>query len=818
MKLIIAEKPSVRDNIAHVLGAYKKIHSETGRNYCLANDQYYVAAAAGHLYGIGEPIDYGYSKNFKGIIEKGELPMFPEFKLLPIADKKDDLRGLLNDLINKSDVDEIICATDAAREGELIFRQIYVASGTNKPCKRFWVSSVTEEAIKEGMANLKPISEYDKYYFSAKSRSELDWIYGMNLSRLYSVLDNDARSIGRVMTPTLNIIVEQDRKVDNYKEVKTYKLMLKNGALSEQEFETEQAAKSKIAEYADYNVNVTEVTTAEHSENRPLLYSLAALQQDMNRLYGMTASETLDIAQNLYEKKFTTYPRTDGEYLTDDMKDVVKSTVDMLAAVDEFHDYAEQIAQQGLNIDGRNFDGSKINDHHAIIPTLQNDVNMSSLSDVEKDVYRAIVNRFLMSFDKKHSYMETDYKFVCGDTDFSLKTKKTLESGWKAHKPRYDDEQAEEQQEFSYSEGDTFPAELSVKECVSPRPKHFTDATLLSVMNNIDNRIDDKELKAAIKGKGIGTSATRAGIIDKIIEKGYALRQGKSIISTQFGRDFVASLPPQITSAERTARWEQEFSDLENNFSGSESFKSLNTLFSETKELVANIIEFETNKDRKQTINPNSKSKFETVIIGKCPRCGQNVIDKGKFYGCESYKDKNDQGCGFSFSKAHNKGWYVGEITREQAEQLLRGEDVTLKTVGFENKTYNAKWHLVDEEVDGKQYVNLVKSESARNVICKCPWCAEKGIDNDIVEGKLSYSCSSYKGKDERGCGYALWKEDEYLGVRINAKNAASLISGKLTSIKSATVKGSIIKQYKLVYVEKAGKRYVNLRIAGDDK
>ena len=803
MKLIITEKPSVRDNIAHTLGAYKKIFSEKGGSYCLANDEYYVAAASGHLYCLGEPSDYGYKKSFKESYDSGEIPMFPDFRIFPCNDKKNDLREFLNTLINRNDVDEIICATDAAREGEMIFREIYISSGSKKPCKRFWTSSVTEDAIKKAMSELKPLSEYDRYYYSAKARAELDWIFGMNLSRIYSVLDGDVRQVGRVMTPTLAMIADRDRQIDDFKETVNYRLILSNGAESEKVFDTKEAAE-RVLRQIGTDIKVTDAVSAEHTENRPLMFSLDTLQQEMNALYGMTASETLNAAQSLYEKKFTTYPRTDGEYLTEDMKDTAEQTVRMFADGNSEHkDYANFLIDQGLNSDKRIFDGHRISDHHAIIPTLNKSADPSRLSGNELKVYTAVADRFLTAFDKKYRYNQSDYKFDCGGLCFLLTVKNTLDAGWKAHDNERRGNSAQEQ-DFSYSQGEMFSSEISVKECRSFKPKRFTDGTLLSVMSNIDNRIDDADLKAAVKGKGIGTSATRAEIIDKIIRSGYAERKGKYIVSTQFGRDFIRSLPAQIISAERTAAWEQQFSEAENNMG------SLDEIFSETKEFVSDMAEYEKhNADRKKVVNPNAVSRFEIITVGKCPRCGEDIIDKGKFYGCTSYKGRDETGCGFSFSKAHGKGWYKGDISREQAAKLLKGEEITLKTVNADGKEYAAKWHLEDNG----EFVNVRKSAAEKNVIGKCPWCGA-----DIIESKNSFSCSSYKSKEEKGCGFVLWKEDRYTGVSVNAKNAAVLVSGGTVTLKRDTLNGQVTAKYELAFAEKNGRKFVNLRAVKDDE
>ena len=237
-KLIIAEKPSVAKNIAHTIGAYDRISSDNGATFAYYNDEYYVANAVGHLYGLGNPTDYGYSKDFAVSYENGELPMFPDFKTLPTDESKSEIRKFLNDLINKDDITEIICATDAAREGELIFREIYTSSGSTKPCLRFWTSSLTDDAINDALANMKPLSAYENLYQTAKVRNELDWIFGMNLSRLYTALNNSSHRVGRVITPLLGIVVDRDNEIVSFKSTTSYKVLLNGFALSENVYNT----------------------------------------------------------------------------------------------------------------------------------------------------------------------------------------------------------------------------------------------------------------------------------------------------------------------------------------------------------------------------------------------------------------------------------------------------------------------------------------------------------------------------------------------------------------------------------------------------
>ena len=798
MKLIIAEKPSVRDSIAHALGAYKKLSSDGGKNFCYCNDEYYIANSIGHLYGLGNPTEYGFARSFAESYKNGELPMLPVFSSFPCDDDpgKNDLRDFLAKLINKNDVDEIICATDAAREGELIFREIYYASGSSKPVSRLWISSVTDAAIIDGMRKLKPDSEYDSYYRCAKIRSELDWIFGLNLSRLYSVLDNDIRPVGRVLTPALAIIAERDEKVFSFSPSSKFRLQLHNGAESDISYETKEEAERNAASGSNTDVRVMSVACEEKSENRPLLYNLTSLQQEMSKKYGMKAIETLEAAQNLYEKKYTTYPRTDGEYLTEDMRTGSEETVKKLSEIPKFKAQADKILNNGLNADSRVYNDSKLGDHHAIIPTLNGNINLSALNKNELAVYEAVVLRFLSVFDKKHTYKQYTYKFWCNDIDYTLSLKKTVDIGWREFNKS--DDKTEEKEIPGYTEGEVFSSsEIKVREIPAEKPRHYTDGTLVSAMNNIDNRIEDKELSSAVKGKGIGTSTTRADIIEKIILSGYAERQGKYIVTTKFGRDFVGSLPSQIKSVERTAEWEQEFEDIINRNISSDR------LYEETKDIVRRIIDFEkTNTTRKIVVNENSPRKAQLQSIGKCPRCGNDIVDRGKFYGCTSYKSSDDKGCGFSFGKTHNKGWFKGEISAAKAKALVAHEKIKLTAVSSEGKEYEALWELADEN----GFINLKKFGFEEVIICKCPRCS-----NNIVERKSSYSCTSYKSAEDKGCGFVLWKNDKRSGLEISPKNAAALISGKIISVKVKTISGDTLKKVKLTEREQNGIKYLNI-------
>ena len=792
-KLIIAEKPSVAKNIAHTIGAYDRISSDNGATFAYYNEEYYVANAVGHLYGLGNPTDYGYSKDFAASYENGELPMFPDFKTFPTGESNSEIRKFLNDLINKDDITEIICATDAAREGELIFREIYTSSGSTKPCLRFWTSSLTDDAINDALANMKPLSAYENLYQTAKVRNELDWIFGMNLSRLYTALNNSSHRVGRVITPLLGIVVDRDNEIVSFKSTTSYKVLLNGFALSENVYNTEEEAAAVANRDRTSDVRVQKAQKDDRVQNAPKLYSLTRLQQDANDLYGMTAQEVLDTAQKLYEKKFTTYPRTDCEVISTDMVEQLKKTVDMLETIPEYTEHAKEVKESGIILDKRVVNNDELTDHHAIIPTLQPSVSLSSLSENEIKIYDLVANRTLMAVGERYIYTEIEYEFWCNDIIYHAKVKNPVQMGWK----RWEKSNKKEENYPIYNEGSVFaPDTLTVKECTTQPPKHFTDATLLSVMENIDNRMERAELKEAVKGKGIGTSATRADAIEKLITSGYADRKGKQIISTEFGRSFVSSLPAQVLSVERTAEWEQKFDDMEKTGASAEG------LYNETKQFVTALVQYEgAITDRVKVKNPNASSGKGFGV--KCPRCGMEIVEKKDFYGCSSYKDATNKGCGFTLFKKHRQGWFDGEITPSKAKDLLAGKSIKLKTTNQKGEKYEANWELKD---DGK-FVNIVRSAKSVEAIGKCPRCGK-----DIVEGKMAFSCTSYKTKDEPGCGFAIWKEDKRIGT-VTAKMAKELLSKGETTVKRKTINGEIRQTVVLVEKEVNGKKYVNLDI-----
>ena len=778
MRLIISEKPSTAKTIAAVVGAAEKEYD--GKEFCYKGNGYYVVNARGHLYSLGMPEDYGYSKAYK----LDELPMFPTFELFPECDSTNGLRRIIAKLINLPEVESIICATDAGREGELVFRHIYNANKCTKPVYRMWCNSMTDEAIRKCLDDLPPDSDYDGEYEAALAREQSDWLIGMNLSRLYGVLDKYPHRVGRVKTPVLSIIADRDKEIANFTKSVSYRLEMDNGAVSEQVYSSREEAENVLARSKGTDVNVRSAITENKSKNRPLLHSLTTLQQEANKVYGYTAKEVLEAAQSLYEKKFTTYPRTDCNYISEDMKSRIIKTVSDMVANEKYSERCRKLLGQALNFDSRvvNDKAMEGHDHHAIIPE-DTPENPDCLTERERNVYHLIVNRLLCSLYKPYTYTETNYKFWCNDVTYKLKTVKPLELGWKAYDTDADNEVSSSAE---YSQNSTFVAEdIHIKECETQPPKHYTDASLLSVMNNIDNRIDDEGLKAAVKGKGIGTEATRADVIEQLIEVGYVERNGKNIISTPLGRDFIDSLPESLKSLERTAEWEQIFNNIKEKGFDREKF------LDEIKAFVTSVVNYEKSPSRhREPLNYRNPNQREPV--GICPRCGKNIIEGEMNFFCESGKD----GCGFAVWK---KDKFIEDtITAEHLKTLLLRKSVKLRAKAKDGKIYTSEYTLEDT---GK-YVNLKKVQAEKISLGKCPKCG-----GDVYESDKNFYCSNK-------CGFAIWKEDKFNKISITAANVKDVLEGKPFYKIKKQVGGNPLK---VRYSMSINGKYVNFREEKND-
>lgn len=671
-RMILCEKPSVAQNIAYSIGANERI--KDGKVSYYQGNGYIVTNAVGHIIGIGMPEDYGWRT-----WELSTLPMMPDFKLFPLNGYGEQLR-LLKKLMLCDDVSEVINACDAGREGEAIFRYIYDYLGCKKPVKRLWISSMTDESIRQGMNTLRDGADMENLFAAAFTRAKADWIHGMSLSRLYSIVNDDSHKVGRVKTPVLNIIAERDKAIAGFVSKPFFKVLLPNGAECETVCDTKAQAEALAAECSGKTVKVTSAETKQKKEERPLLHSLTSLQQEANEVYGMTAAETLKAAQSLYEQKFITYPRTDSNYLTDDMKLLVGSIVKCLSAYDERR--VQQLESQGLNMDGRVFNNSKVSDHHALIPTnIIGRLGQAELTDAEKNVAKLVIERFLSVLDKPYIYNETKYVFDVDGVIFKLTTKMPVQFGWRT----YHNEKVE-MPFFGYNEGDSFLVdELTVKEGETKPPKHFTESSLLAVMENIDRLIEDKELKTYVKERGLGTPATRASIIEELIAAGYIERSKKMLLSTDYGRAFAASLPENVKSAELTAHWEQMLSDIEHGEAKPDD------LLREIGNTVSDIVQTERQRTNRTPVT-------RKVTVGICPRCGKPVCQNSKGFTCSGGRDN----CGFFIfgqDKRIGRSYSAAEI-----RELLGTGKVTLKNcTSSKGKKYSAVFALEDTG----QYVNL---------------------------------------------------------------------------------------------------------------
>ena len=618
MKLVVAEKPSVARDIAAVIGADEKV------NGALKGNGYIVTSARGHLVRLKDPTEYD-ERYQKWALN--DLPIVPEFEFTPVSGAEDCLDALTQNMLS-SDVDEIICATDAGREGECIFRYIYDYIGCTKPVKRLWISSLTAESIKQGFNNLLSSSEKDSVYAAGLARNKVDWLFGMNLSRLYSIYCSAKCSVGRVQTAVVNMIVQRDREIAAFVKKPYFKLKLENGAEwfdgEVDSFAEQSEAETVKAKCENQLCTVKKVDTTLKKENRPLLFSLTSLQAEANDKLGFSAATTLTIMQSLYEKKLLTYPRTDSNYITDDMAPKLEGLVKKVRFFDEAA--ADELILTGLNIDTRVVNNAKVSDHHAILPTEYIDkAEKIELTKEEKAILDMVIRRFLAVLSQEYQYNETAVIFDVNGETFRCKYKVPVKLGWKRFYPGQDEDNGKA---VNYTEGENFEAkDLTISECETQPPKHYTESTLLKAMENIDRRIEDKELSSYVSERGLGTPATRAAIIERIITVGYIKRSGKSLLAEEKGIKLIDILPEGVKNIEMTASMEQQLAAIEK---GSETAENV---IAQTIQKVRDIITLEAGREHVSLAPPK-------ISLGKCPKCGGNVYEFTKngntVYYCEN--------------------------------------------------------------------------------------------------------------------------------------------------------------------------------------
>ncbi len=697
--LIFAEKPSVGKDIARILGAGRR-----GEGYLEGND-YIVTWGFGHLVSIGHPEEQNPAWKKWSL---DSLPMLPkDWKLSVLPSSRQQFDGVAL-LLNRNDVGLVINAADAGREGELIFRLVYQHAGCNKPFKRLWISSMTDEAIKNGFEDLRPGEKYDPLARAALCRSRADWLVGMNFTRAYTRKLNSMFTVGRVQTPTLAMVVRRHLEIQNfvprdYWEVNA--IMQDFSALwfnpEADEFPSRIDSHEKAKELADkikgQQAVVNSAKKTAKKQAPPSLYDLTTLQRDANSKYSMTAADTLAVLQNLYEKKkVVTYPRTDSRYLSDDIFPTIEKR--LAALPHDYSEYLEWLRQNRPRKDKRVFDNSKVSDHHAIIPT-EKKADTSGWNTAEKNVYDLVVRRFLAVFYPDHQYLSTTIIIKSGPEHFKATGKVVTDEGWRVLYKRQTSEKAgdggededNDQALPDLKKGDnrqiTDAALLTRK---TKPPAAYTEATLLQAMETAGKLVESEELREAMKDSGLGTPATRAEIIEKLIKVEYMFRDKKKLVPTPKGIQLVSLAAPEITSPELTGSWEKRLADISRSCDDAADFMKGIT------EFVGNIVEqikasatlraaalpyqprqpgnvgenrIATEKPAPPPKNPGTPQvpAVSRPVIAPCPACGTGgIIEGSRGFGCNRFRE----GCSYVVWKE----FYGKKISQAAIDSLIAGK------------------------------------------------------------------------------------------------------------------------------------------------
>ena len=685
-RLVIAEKPSVAASIAAALGVKEK------KDGYIEGGGYLISWCVGHLVELADAAAYG--EQYKKWSYES-LPILPEEWQYTVAADKEKQFKILKELMHRADVSEVVNACDAGREGELIFRFVYGVAKCNKPMRRLWISSMEDATIKAGFADLKDGRDYDALYASALCRAKADWIIGINATRLFSCLYHKTLNVGRVQTPTLKMLVDRGEAISHFKKEKYYHVRLDLSgaeAASERISDKPGADTLKAACEAETAVCVS-LTKEKKTAAPPKLFDLTSLQREANKIYGYTAKQTLDLAQTLYEKRLLTYPRTDSAFLTDDMGETAAKTVTMLSGKLPFMEGAEFTPDVSQTLDS-----SKVSDHHAIIPTMElAKTDLSTLPESERNILTLAGARLIFAAAEPHIFEAVTAVFSCAGTEFTARGKTVLAGGWKDLERRYratlkgkpDPEDMEEENTLpELSEGQTFTSlTAKVTEHFTTPPKPHNEATLLSAMERAGNGDTDPDAER----RGLGTPATRAAVIEKLVKSGFAERKGKQLIPTQNGAALVSVLPDMLTSPQLTAEWENNLTQIAKGAADAGDF--MQRIEAMTRELV-----------KENTAADKSKAVFtggeEKPSVGKCPRCGSPVHEGKKNFYC------SNRDCAFTMWK--NDRFFEERkvaFTPKIAAALLKSGKANVKGLYSPKtgKTYDGTVVLADT---GGKYVN----------------------------------------------------------------------------------------------------------------
>lgn len=679
MELVIAEKPSVAQSIAAVLGATQR------KDGYLEGNDYLVSWCVGHLVELVQPESYEEAwKKWS----YDNLPIIPQEWQHEVKSDTKAQYQILKKLMHDDRVDAVVCATDAGREGELIFRLTYNMAGCRKPMKRLWISSMEESAIRDGFHNLRPGSDYDNLYKSALCRQEADWLVGINGTRLFTVLyGGKALKVGRVQTPTLAMLVDRESKIMNFKKEAYYMAhIMENGLDAVSEHISDKTEAERIAGACENGqALVTSVIKEEKWVAPPKLYDLTTLQRDANRLFGFTAKQTLEYTQSLYEKKLVTYPRTDSQYLSDDMEGTAKNVIEAI--------FNSLLFEQNIMFNPdikRILNSKKVTDHHAIIPTMEIiKQDLKVIPESEMKILSLCANRLLCATWEKHIYNSTKAELTCNEIVFKVSGKEVWKNGWKefddffknSYKTTEDKSDAEEEKKLpELREGMMIAVEQTkVSEHFTQPPKHYTEDSLLSAME----RAGAEDMGDEVERKGLGTPATRADIIEKLVKDGFVKREKKQMIPTEDGMKLITILPDVVKSPKLTADWENELTLVSKGEVAAEQFMS------GIEAMVTDLVKtYHSVSDEHKAMFGTGKGGQE--VLGKCPKCGADVV-KGKFGAYCTGK------CGMNVGKALGV-----TLSDTQVKSLLQGKKILVKGLKGKKGSYDA--YLIPESVQEFSY------------------------------------------------------------------------------------------------------------------
>ena len=665
-RLVIAEKPSVGNSIAAVLGLKDR------KDGYIEGRDYIVSWGFGHLAKLANADAYN-EKYVKWCYD--DLPIIPSSWKYKIPRDKYSQFETLKKLMNREDVSDVINACDAGREGELIFRNIYKMTGCKKPIYRLWISSMEDTAIEQGFHELKDGKEYDNLFAAARCREWADWLVGINATRLFSVLYHRTLNVGRVVSPTLALLVQREADIEAFKPEPFYttELNFVSFTAASEKFNKKSEAASAIPKDKDAAV-VRSVTSKEKTEKAPSLYDLTTLQRDANRLLGYTAQQTLDYAQSLYEKKLCTYPRTDSRYLTDDMADGVNAVVACSVSICKGSAPVVILSKQICN-------SKKVSDHHAIIPTtVASKTDLSTLPAGEREVLMMIAKQVLRAVSESYRYLETVAVISCNGNTYTAKGKTVLKTGWKAYN---DKEQTDKALPQLADDDELQVASSEIKEGTTKPPAHYTEDSLLSAMEVAGA----KEMPDDAERKGLGTPATRAGIIEKLIATGFVERKKAkktvSLVPAQTGISLITVLPEQLQSPLLTAEWENKLKMVEHGEMEADAFMAEIILMVNELVKTCSVIK------SAEVLFPSGRD-----VIGKCPRCGGDVTESKKGFFCE----RGD--CRFGLWR-DNK-FLIGKkitLSKNMVGVLLKDGRIPVKGIFSEKtgKSYNATLVMTDD-------------------------------------------------------------------------------------------------------------------------